>query len=162
MHIVTQGLVLRETNYKEADKILTVLTREGGKRTVKARGCRRRNSPLAASAFTLGAANLVGIPLLSVFMTKLLLANEALAAGGRHTAVALTVLAISTLLNAQYFLGTATELFIPRRDGQQGQAVRIGALAAVGLIGFIALNLILGFFARDILAALADGLARFA
>ena len=50
MHIQTQGLVLRETNYKEADKILTVLTREGGKRTVKARGCRRKNSPLAASA----------------------------------------------------------------------------------------------------------------
>ena len=50
MHVKTQGLVLRETNYKEADKILTVLTREGGKRTVKARGCRRKNSPLAASA----------------------------------------------------------------------------------------------------------------
>ena len=50
MHITTQGLVLRETSYKEADKILTVLTREGGKRTVKARGCRRKNSPLAASA----------------------------------------------------------------------------------------------------------------
>ena len=28
MHITTQGLVLRETSYKEADKILTVLTRE--------------------------------------------------------------------------------------------------------------------------------------
>ena len=26
MHITTQGLVLRETSYKEADKILTVLT----------------------------------------------------------------------------------------------------------------------------------------
>ena len=50
MYVKTQGLILRETNYKEADKILTVLTREGGKRTVKARGCRRRNSPLAASA----------------------------------------------------------------------------------------------------------------
>lgn len=50
MHIKTQGLVLRETNYKEADKILTVLTREGGRRTVKARGCRRKNSPLAAAA----------------------------------------------------------------------------------------------------------------
>lgn len=50
MHIKTQGLVLRETAYKESDKILTVLTREGGKRTVKARGCRRKNSPLAASA----------------------------------------------------------------------------------------------------------------
>ena len=50
MHITTQGLVLRETSYKEADKILTVLTREGGKRTVKARGCRRKGIPLAASA----------------------------------------------------------------------------------------------------------------
>ncbi|NCB63801.1 MAG: DNA repair protein RecO [Clostridia bacterium] len=50
MHIKTQGLILRETNYKETDKILTVLTREGGKRTVKARGCRRKGSALAASA----------------------------------------------------------------------------------------------------------------
>ncbi len=50
MHINTQGLVLRETNYKDGDKILTVLTSTEGKRTVKARGCRRKNSPLAASA----------------------------------------------------------------------------------------------------------------
>ena len=50
MHIVTKGIVLRETNYKEADKILTVLTAGGGKRTVKARGCRRKGSPLAAPA----------------------------------------------------------------------------------------------------------------
>lgn len=50
MHIKTQGLVLREVSYKESDKILTVLTREGGKRTVKARGCRRKGSALAASA----------------------------------------------------------------------------------------------------------------
>ena len=38
MHCKTQGIVLRETNYKEADKLLTVLTRDMGKRTVKARG----------------------------------------------------------------------------------------------------------------------------
>ena len=44
-HISTQGLVLREVNYREADKILTVLTAEGGMRTVKARGCRRKGSP---------------------------------------------------------------------------------------------------------------------
>ena len=50
MHIATQGLVLREVNYKESDKILTVLTAEGGKRTVKAKGCRKKNSPLAAAA----------------------------------------------------------------------------------------------------------------
>ena len=48
MHVVTRGLVLREVNYKETDKILTVLAEGQGKRTVKARGCRRKNSPLAA------------------------------------------------------------------------------------------------------------------
>lgn len=50
MHLQTQGLVLRETNYKEADKLLTVLTRDLGKRTVKARACRRKTSKLMGSA----------------------------------------------------------------------------------------------------------------
>ena len=50
MHITTRGLVLREVKYKEADKILTILTPDGGKCTVKARGCCRKGSPLAASA----------------------------------------------------------------------------------------------------------------
>lgn len=50
MYINTRGLVLREVNYKEADKLLTVLTPEGGKRTVKVRGCRRKGSRLTAAA----------------------------------------------------------------------------------------------------------------
>ena len=50
MHMVVHALVLREVNYKEADKILTVLTRENGKMTLTARGCRRKGSPLAACA----------------------------------------------------------------------------------------------------------------
>lgn len=49
MNVNTQGLILRETNYRDSDKILTVLTRSEGKLTVKARGCRRRNSRLAAA-----------------------------------------------------------------------------------------------------------------
>jgi len=50
MLLTTPGIVLRETNYKEADKILTVLTRNYGKRTVKARGCRRKTSRLTAAS----------------------------------------------------------------------------------------------------------------
>jgi DNA repair protein RecO (recombination protein O) len=46
---VTTGLVLRETETKETDKILTVLTPDLGKIPLIARGARRRNSPLAAS-----------------------------------------------------------------------------------------------------------------
>lgn len=50
MRLTTQGIVLREVNYREADKILTVLTRDYGKRTVKAPGCRRKNSKLTAGS----------------------------------------------------------------------------------------------------------------
>lgn len=50
MLLTTQGIVLREVNYKEADKILTVLTRDYGKRTVKAAGCRRKTSRLTAGS----------------------------------------------------------------------------------------------------------------
>ena len=50
MHLTTKGLVLREVNYKESDKILTVLTAEEGKLTVSARGCRKKGSPLAAAS----------------------------------------------------------------------------------------------------------------
>lgn len=47
--MVTQALVLRAVDYKESDKILTVLTRENGKMTLSARGCRRKGSAIAAS-----------------------------------------------------------------------------------------------------------------
>ena len=50
MHLTTRGLVLREVNYKESDKILTVLTAEEGKLTVSARGCRKKGSTIAASS----------------------------------------------------------------------------------------------------------------
>ena len=49
MYLKTQGLVLREVAYKDTDKLLTVLTRDYGKMTLKARGVRRSGSPLKAS-----------------------------------------------------------------------------------------------------------------
>ena len=48
MYLTVQGLVLRVTPYKDHDALLTVLTREEGKLTIKARGLRRKNSPLLA------------------------------------------------------------------------------------------------------------------
>lgn len=46
MYFKTDGLVLRETDYKEADKLLTVLTRDRGQLTLRARGVKRKSSPL--------------------------------------------------------------------------------------------------------------------
>lgn len=48
MYLKTKGLVLRVTPYNDADALLSVLTPSHGKLTVKARGLRRKNSPLVA------------------------------------------------------------------------------------------------------------------
>lgn len=46
MYFKTEGLVLRETEYKDSDKLLTVLTKDRGQLTLRARGVRSRNSKL--------------------------------------------------------------------------------------------------------------------
>ena len=48
MYLTIQALVLRVTDYNDKDALLTVLTRNYGKLTIKARGLRRKNSPLIA------------------------------------------------------------------------------------------------------------------
>lgn len=48
MYLTTQGLVLRVTAYNDTDSLLTLLTPNHGKLSVKARGLRRKNSPLIA------------------------------------------------------------------------------------------------------------------
>lgn len=48
MYLTIQGLVLRVTAYNDTDALLTLLTPKHGKLTVKARGLRRKNSPLIA------------------------------------------------------------------------------------------------------------------
>ncbi len=48
MYLTTKALVLRVTDYNDRDALLTLLTPEQGKLTAKARGLRRKNSPLVA------------------------------------------------------------------------------------------------------------------
>ena len=121
-------------------------------------------APLLALAFSLGAINLTGVPLLSVFMTKVTLTQAAIEVGGRHMGLVLAAVAISTLLNAVYFLGTAMTLFVPLKEGETAlpPTVRKNKYTAVSAIGMIVFNLLMGFYSQPILSALAEGLARFA
>ena len=118
-------------------------------------------SPGASMAFALGAANLVGIPLLSVFITKVSMAQAAIEVGGRHMIIALLCLAVSTVLNAIYFLGSAMSIFTPDRT-QAAVRVRMDRWMAVGIAGFIVMNLALGLFAQPIFGALGEAIVRFA
>ena len=46
MYLKTEGLILRETDYKDTDKLLTVLTKDRGQLTLRARGCRSKGSKI--------------------------------------------------------------------------------------------------------------------
>lgn len=48
MFIKTEAIVLRETEYKDHDKLLTLLTKEHGKLTVRARGVKGKTSKIKA------------------------------------------------------------------------------------------------------------------
>lgn len=48
MYVTVRGLVLRVSAYNDTDAMLTLLTQEYGMLSVKARGLRRKNSPLIA------------------------------------------------------------------------------------------------------------------
>lgn len=54
MFYITKGLILRETEYKDNDKLLNILTEDMGVITAKARGVKRKNSPLRSGCQLLG------------------------------------------------------------------------------------------------------------
>lgn len=56
MYLTIRGLVTRVTAYNDTDALLSVLSAERGTLTVKARGVRRKNSPLIASCQLLAYA----------------------------------------------------------------------------------------------------------
>ena len=58
MYLKIQGLVLRRTEYNDHDVLLTILSKEHGKITAKARGLKRKNSPLTAQCQLLAFAEL--------------------------------------------------------------------------------------------------------
>lgn len=49
MYIKTEGIVLRQSDYRDTDQILTVLTKDCGKMTIKARGVKSRRSKLKSA-----------------------------------------------------------------------------------------------------------------
>lgn len=59
MHITTKALVLREVDYRESDKILTLFTQDQGKLTASARGSRKKGSTIAAGCQLLAWSEMV-------------------------------------------------------------------------------------------------------
>lgn len=120
---------------------------------------------LAGVAFTVGSLSMVGIPGLSGFISKILFAQAAYETTHRIFP-ALIALALSTILNAVYFMKTVIRIYTPAaRAGIQvdGRRIPMGEQKqkSAALLCFIALNLILGLFSEPIVNLLTQGLAMF-
>ena len=104
---------------------------------------------------------MVGVPLLGGFMGKLCLAEAAFGSGGARMWILLGALALSTLLNAFYFLHTVVGLYRKPREGFDPPLTKRSALTGGTLWACAVINLLLGIFAQPILRLLEQGLKIF-
>lgn len=116
----------------------------------------------AGVAFTVGSLSMVGVPLFSGFVSKLLFAQAAVDLRGRMLP-ALIVLGISTILNAIYFMKTVIRIYTPTPECDY-PSVRFPQmkLYAIVLVVFVILNVFLGVSSESLVQMIHAGLGMFA
>lgn len=124
---------------------------------------------IAGVAFTVGSLSMVGFPMFSGFISKLLFAQAAVDADIRMKMLpTLIALAISTILNAIYFMKTVIRIYTPynKLSGAKRFKTKITVKdqpkKAVVLICFIIINVILGVCSEPIIEMIQNGLNMFA
>lgn len=116
---------------------------------------------IAGVAFTVGALSMVGVPLFAGFISKLFLTSAALETMSVKMAIALIILAISTILNALYFIRAVISIYTPRNEKYYDAAFRPSITFCAGLICFILMNFALGLASNPLIKAIEQGLQMF-
>lgn len=133
----------------------------GSRKFIDLTGAGYRNRS-AGVAFTAGSLSMVGVPLFSGFISKLLFAQAAVQVEGKMLA-ALIVLGISTVLNAIYFMKTVIRIYATTGDTSYPCITfKDMKVHAIVLVFFVALNIILGVNSQPIVNMIEQGLAMFA
>lgn len=132
----------------------------GSRKFIELTGAAYRNK-WAGVAFTVGSLSMVGVPLFSGFISKLLFAQAAVQNNGKMLP-ALIVLGISTILNAIYFMKTVIRIYTPVEEkGYDSVTFKNMKLYAVTLVCFIVFNVILGVSSQPIVDLIGQGFAMF-
>ena len=124
-----------------------------------------RKRPLAGIGFTVGALSMVGLPLLAGFITKLVLAQASLEPSipRWEMIVSLTCIAISSLLNAWYFIQAAVQIWKGEEEPGEETAILHAVTPdrsfGIAVICLCALNIILGCFAEPLVRLLQQSVA---
>lgn len=123
---------------------------------------------IAGIGFAVGSLSMVGIPIFSGFVSKLLFAKAAIINPTWKMFPTVIVLAISTILNAIYFLKTVIRIYTPedpaveKEKGYYSIRWNKQRLYTVTIILFVILNLVLGMNSQPIIRLIETGLANFA
>ena len=134
----------------------------GGSRTfIELTGSGYRNK-WAGVTFTVGSLAMVGVPLFSGFISKLLFSQAAVQNHAKMLP-ALIVLGISTILNAIYFMKTVIRIYTPI-DNSVYSVVTFKDMPVYAIVSlaFIILNIILGISSQPVVDMIQQGLATFA
>ena len=124
------------------------------------RGSGFRNK-IAGVGFMVGSLSMVGIPLFAGFISKLNFA-EASVLSPTKMIPTLICLAISTILNAMYFIRAVIIVFTPVREEEQKSNVFIRDNSfIVSVVLFVVLNVVLGMFSQPIMDAIRQGIEMF-
>lgn len=115
----------------------------------------------AGLAFTVGSLSMVGIPLFSGFISKLLFSQAAVQSNIKMLP-ALIVLAVSTVLNAIYFMKTVIRIYTPIESRYPSVSIKKNRLYAFTLLCFVVLNILLGMCSQPITDWIMQGLSVFA
>ena len=122
----------------------------------------------AGVGFLVGAVSMVGIPMFSGFVSKLLFAEAAVLVANWKLLPTLIVLAVSTVLNAVYFLKTVVRIYTPvdaeiiAEKGYFSLKFPEQKLYCLTIVLFILVNLILGMNSQPIIRLIEEGLRNFA
>lgn len=109
-----------------------------------------------------GSFSMVGIPLFSGFVSKLLFSQAAVQVEGKMLA-SLIVLGISTVLNAIYFMKTVIRIYTPIEESAYPCITfKDRRSYTIVLVCFVVLNVILGVSSQPIVNMIEEGLAMFA
>jgi multicomponent Na+:H+ antiporter subunit D len=129
-------------------------------------GAAYRNK-VAGVGFLVGSLSVVGIPVFAGFVSKLMFAEAAVQATPIKMFPTLVVLALSTILNAIYFLKTVLRIYTPEKTeveeakGFSRIEWKSQKLYTVAIILFILLNIVLGTNSKPILELITEGLHNF-
>lgn len=117
---------------------------------------------IAGATFTVGALSMVGVPLFSGFISKILFAQAGVSVEIGKMLPTLIVLAISTILNAIYFMKTVVRIYTPVQSEYQSVPWKQNVTYGVVCICFIIYNIVLGMCSEPIVELIRSGLAMFA